>query len=151
MFQDSVTIDNRHKRFVKTVAKTEIVYSLKNKKGYATTTSVQFEDSNGNPLSMLCFWSERARAKSCIINEWKKYNVVEIGLAEFLESWCIGMAKDDWLVGTQFDQNMFGYETDPLELILEIARELEEIRKQPTFINFDSLVDLKNTINEIIH
>jgi len=69
---------------------------------------------------MICFWAEKVRAKSCAIDEWKKYKVTKIQLTDFIENWCIGMANDELLIGTQFDQNLFGYEANPLELILEL-------------------------------
>ena len=40
MFQDSITINNRHLRFVKTVCETEIVYGLENDVGFATSSSI---------------------------------------------------------------------------------------------------------------
>lgn len=77
MFQDSITLKNRHQKFVKTVSESEIVYGLKSRKGFATSSSTQFEDNNGNPIEMICFWAEKVRAKSWAKDEWRKYKVTE--------------------------------------------------------------------------
>lgn len=150
MFQDSITLKNRHLKFVKTVSKTEIVYGLKNKNGFATSSSTQYEDNDGNPIGIICFWSEKVRAKSCAKDEWEKYEVKEISLSEFMENWCIGMANDELLIGTQFDQNLFGYETEPLELIIELTNELKSIEKELSFRKFNGINDFEKQVKEII-
>lgn len=149
MLQDSITLKRRHQKFIKTVSESEIVYGLKNRNGFATSSSTQFEDDNGNPIGMICFWSEKVRAKSCAQDEWRKYKVTEIPLVEFMENWCIGMANDGLLIGTQFDQNLFGYEVEPLDLILELTTELKSIGKELNFRKFDGIVDLEKQVKEI--
>lgn len=79
MLQNHITVKNRHKKFIKTVSETEIVYGLKNKEGFATSTSVHYDDENGEPVGIICFWAEKARAKSCIKDGWKKL-VISVGL-----------------------------------------------------------------------
>lgn len=125
MLQNHITVKNRHKKFIKTVCKTEIVYGLKDKKGFATSSSVHYDDENGEPVGIICFWAEKARAKSCVKDEWKSYEPTEIPLSEFMENWCVGMENDGLLIGTQFDQNMFGFEVEPLELIIDLLAELK--------------------------
>jgi hypothetical protein len=151
MFQDAITLKNRHQKFVKTVSESEIVYGLKSRKGFATSSSTQFEDNNGNPIGMICFWAENVRAKSCAKDEWRKYKVTEIPLAEFLENWCIGMANEGLLIGTQFDQNLFGYEVEPLDLILELTAELKSTGKDLNFRKFNGITDLEKQVNGIVN
>lgn len=150
MLQDSITLKNRHLKFIKTVSDSEIVYCLKNKNGFATSSSTQYEDDNGNPIGMICFWAEKVLAKSCAKDEWKKYKVTKIPLTEFIENWCIGIANDGLLVGTQFDQNLFGYEAEPLELILELTTELKLVRKNLNYRKFNGIEDLEKQINAIM-
>ncbi len=100
---------------------------MKSKNGFATSGSTQFEDDNGNPIGMICFWAEKVRAKSCAKDEWKKYKVTEIPVAEFMENWCVGMAIDGLLIG---------HEVAPLELILELTTELKSIGKDFNFRKF---------------
>jgi len=150
MFQDSITLKNRHLKFVKTVSDSEIVYGLKSKNGFATSSSTQFEDDDGKPIGMICFWAEKVRAKSCAKDEWMNYSVTEISLVEFLENWCVGMANDGLLIGTQFDQNLFGYEIEPLDLILELIAELKSNGKDLNFKKFNGINDLEKQVKEII-
>ncbi|WP_344826267.1 DUF2750 domain-containing protein [Chryseobacterium ginsenosidimutans] len=150
MIQDQITLENRHKNFVKKVSENEIVYALKNDRGYATSSSNEIEDEDGNPVEIICFWSDKAIAKSCIKNEWSEYEIDELNLSEFLENWCIGMSSDGLIVGTNFDQNLFGYEVEPLELILEIITALNLQNKQIKLKKFDGIKDLETQINEIL-
>jgi len=151
MFQDSITLKNRHQKFIKTVSENGIVYGLKSKNGFATSSSTQFEDDYGNPIGMICFWAEKVRAKSCAKDEWKKYKATEIPLAEFMENWCVGMANDGLLIGTQFDQNLFGYEVEPLDLIIELTSELKSIGKDLMFRKFNGIADLEKQVIGIIN
>ena len=149
MFQDFITLKTRHLRFVKTVSDSEIVYGLKSKNGYATSSSTQYEDDVGKPIGMICFWAEKVRAKSCAKDEWRKYKVTEISLAEFMENWCVGMSNDGLLIGTQFDQNLLGHEVEPLDLILELTSELKSIEKDLNFKKFNGIADLEKQVKEI--
>ena len=150
MFQDAILIEKRHQRFIKTVCATGIVYSLKRRKRFATTSSVHFENDDGDPLGMICFWAEKALAKSCAIDSWRKYKLIEISLGDFLENWCIGMENDDLLVGTQFDKNMFGFEAEPLELILDLCTELSVLKKEVPLKKFTGIEDLAQQVKAII-
>ncbi|TYA84239.1 DUF2750 domain-containing protein [Seonamhaeicola marinus] len=150
MFQNHITVKNRHKKFIKTVCETEVVYGLKNKKGYVTSSSVHYEDENGDPVGMICFWAEKARAKSCINDGWKKYKVEEIPLSDFMENWCVGMENDGLLIGTQFDQNLFGHEVEPLDLILELTSELKSMEKDLNFKKFNGIDDLEKQVKEVM-
>jgi hypothetical protein len=54
MFQDSINLKNRHQKFIKTVSENGIVYGLKSKNGFATSSSTQFEDNNVTPCIIHC-------------------------------------------------------------------------------------------------
>ena len=97
---------------------------------------------------MICFWAEKVRAKSCAKDEWRKYKVTEISLAEFMENWCVGMSNDGLLIGTQFDQNLFGHEVEPLDLILELTAELKSNGKDLNLRKFDGIEDLEKQVKE---
>ena len=148
--QNTITLKERYLKFVKTISDSEIVYGLKNKKGFATSSSTQYVEEDGSPIGVLCFWSEKARAKSCAKEEWKKYKTVEIPLPEFIENWCIGMANDGLLTGIQFDQNLFGYEAEPLELLLDITTELRLLGKDLSLRKFKGIDDIENQVKEAI-
>ncbi len=149
MFQDAITLKNRHQKFIKTVSESEMVYGLKSKNGFAASSSTQHEDDNSNPIGLICFWAEKVLAKSCVKGEWKKYKITEIPLSEFMGNWCVGMANDGLLIGTQFDQNMFGYETEPLDLLLDLTTELKSLKKDLKFRKFIGIVDLEKQVKEV--
>ncbi|WP_350288049.1 hypothetical protein [uncultured Croceitalea sp.] len=57
MFQNHMTVKNRHKKFIKAVCETEIVYGLKNKDEFATSSSVHYDDEDGEPVRTIWFWA----------------------------------------------------------------------------------------------
>lgn len=126
------------------MSETSIVYGLENKEGFATSSSNDVEDEE--PIPLICFWSEAALARSCKGGDWSDYNVVEVSLSDFLENWCIGMSNDGLLLGTNFGRNMFGYESDPLEMAIELSKELKRQGKDKDIVlekysHLDELVD----------
>lgn len=150
MLQDQITLKTRHRNFVKKVSEKEIVYALKTNEGYATSSSNELEDEKGNPVEIICFWSDISIAKSCIENEWSEYEVCELNLSDFLENWCIGMSNDGLLIGTNFDKNLFGYEIEPLDLVLEIISELNTLDRQIELKKFNGIQDLEYQIKSIL-
>jgi hypothetical protein len=150
MLKNHIDVRLKHEKFTKRVCETNIVYGLESEEGFATSSSNDFEDEDGEPIGIICFWSEKALANSCIKNGWEEYKLTEISLSEFIENWCIGMDNDELLVGTNFDQNMFGFEIDPFDLILELVEELKTNKKELEFLKFENLADLENQINEAI-
>lgn len=150
MLQDHITVENRHKDFIKKITETETVYALKDGNGYATSYSNEAEYEDGEEVQIICFWSDAARAKSCIENEWNHYEPSPIPLNEFVENWCLGMNSDGLLVGTNFDSNLLGYEAEPLELILDIIEELRSSGKSLELRKFENMEDLEKQIREVL-
>lgn len=150
MIQDSVLIEKRHKRFITNVCESEIVYGLENQEGLATSSSVHYEDEVGEPVEIICFWAEKSLAKSCIKDGWADYKISEVSLSDFMENWCVGMDNDGLLVGTEFDQNMFGFETEPLDLILDLCAELKKLGKDLDLQKFEGISDLESQVKAIL-
>lgn len=123
---------------------------MENEDGFASSSSVHFVDEEENPIGIICFWAEEALAKSCIKSDWSDYKIARITLSDFIENWCVGMEEDGLIVGTEFDQNMFGYEAEPLELILELVNELEQNRKELHFKKFKDISDIKDQVKKIL-
>lgn len=150
MIQDHITVQNRYKDFIKKINETETVYTLKDEKGYATSYSNEIEDEDGEPAQIVCFWSDAARAKSCVDQEWSHYEISPIPLREFLENWCLGMNNDGLIVGTNFDSHLFGYEAEPLEVITDSIEELRATGKSLELRKFKNMQDLESQIREIL-
>lgn len=150
MLQDHITVENRHKDFIRKVCETEIIYALKDETGFAVSYSNELEYEDGEPVQIICFWSDHARAKSCIEKEWSHYEVSEISLNDFIENWCLGMNQDGLVAGTQFDTHLFGYEAEPLELILNLIEELKKTGKSVNLRKFESIEDLEAQVKEAL-
>ena len=148
MYKNQIDIKLNHERFIKTVCENKIVYSLENEEGCATSSSSELEDDDGEPIGIICFWSDRARAKSCIKEGWANYNIIEVSLSDFIENWCIGIDNDGLLIGTNFDQNMFGYEVEGYQLILELINQLQKNDENLDFEKFENIEDLKIQVIE---
>jgi len=146
MLQDHISLKLRHEKFVKQVCETGIVYGLRSEEGFATSSSNDQEDDDGEAIEVICFWSEAAAAGVCIKNDRAEYKVAEIALPDFIENWCIGMNNDNLLAGTDFDHNMFGFETEPLELALALINELKANKSDIAFQKFHDLNDLEQQI-----
>ncbi|MDO4783066.1 MAG: DUF2750 domain-containing protein [Capnocytophaga felis] len=151
MLIDSKTLEERYNKFIKKVVETGIVYALKNKKDVAVCPSNHFfyDEEEEEACPVLLFWSEEKRAKLCQKEEWAKYCVSQIALAEFLELWCLGMYDDGVVVGIEFDHKLFGYEQLPLDLLNDLIHQAEDTKTKLSFKNFESLSDLKNYLEEI--
>ena len=151
MIQDSIVTRQRHERFIKKVCETGVVWGLENKEGLATSSSDEYEDKVGEPIEIICFWSDKAVAKSCIKDDWNDYQPVEITLSNFIENWCIGMSIDGLLIGSNFDQNMFGFEVDPLELIIDLSKELKNQEKEIKLEKYHHISELTDEIEKILN
>lgn len=149
--KDSIDIINRHKKFIEQICETELIYTLENNDDFAISYSNNYEDNNGEPIQLNCFWSNEALAKSCIKEEWSEFQIYQIPLNKFIEYWCIGIDHDDLMIGTDFDSNLYGHESDPLELILEIIEKLKSLNKNVEFENFTDLDDLENQIKVALY
>jgi hypothetical protein len=60
-------------------------------------------------------------------------------LSDFIENWCLGMENDELLVGSEFERNMFGFESEPMELIIELISILKSTGKDLNFKNLKEL------------
>ncbi|MFB9080051.1 DUF2750 domain-containing protein [Flavobacterium procerum] len=150
MFKNHIDIKLKHEKFIKKVCETKIVYGLEDDEGFSSSSSVELEDEEGEPIEIICFWSEEKMARVAAKNGWEDYVPAKIDLTDFIENWCIGMDNDGLLVGTNFDQNMFGYEIEGYELILELIEELKKSNDKLEFKKFDSIEDLESQIKEIL-
>ncbi|WP_099711793.1 DUF2750 domain-containing protein [Flavobacterium sp. 9] len=150
MFKNHLDIKINHEKFIKKVCETNIVYGLKNEVGFATSNSNELEEEDGEPIEIICFWSEEIRARICAKNGWENYKTVEIELNDFIENWCIGIDNDGLLIGINFDQNMFGYEIEGYDLILELITELKKSQKELEFQKFKGIEDLEVQIKNIL-
>jgi hypothetical protein len=148
MQQDDNTLKLKLDTFVKALCKSKIVYGLESEEGFAISGSMDYDDENGEPVEVICFWSEEALAASCKKEDWADYQVVEIPLAEFMENWCIEMNNDGLLAGIDFDEDLSGLEIEPLELVMALIKELKSSNKTIAFETYASLAELEKQVME---
>lgn len=136
--------------FIAKISETEVVWALVKEDGYATATSMDFEDDEGEPADVLCFWSDESLALACSKDDWEGYTSVEIPLVDFIENWCVGMDEDLIMAGLDFDKELVGEEIDPLELILEIGAVLFEQEKKLILPSGKSLETLLKEVSKVL-
>ncbi|OYU96055.1 MAG: hypothetical protein CFE21_06490 [Bacteroidetes bacterium B1(2017)] len=150
MIQDSVDLIERKKKFLSQIVESEMVWGLKGENGFATSNSSELEDEDGEPIGVVCFWGNPVLAEVCQTEDWESYLPTSIPLSDFIENWCVGMSNDGLLVGLNFDDAMIGFEFDPLDLILEIADEIQIQKKEIALQQFESLNALVQEIKKIL-
>jgi hypothetical protein len=142
---NSAISEKRHKEFIEQTVKSGQVWGLKSKDGWATSTSIEFDDTG-----VLPFWSSEGYASACAKDDWSDYQPDEFSLSEFLEHWCIGMDNDNALTGTNWDSDLFGHEIEPLNLALEILEEVKAQKKNVNFLNYPSLNEFEKAIIQLL-
>ena len=150
MLKNSVDIQKQHRRFVVNIVKTGIVWALQSKEGCASSFSNKYENENGDPENIICFWSDKKRAHVCQRKNWPNYTVKDIPLSIFMENWLIGMDQDGSIAGTNFDWNMFGFEALPLNLLLEIFDEMNSLNKTQTFSKYNDQKEFELAARETL-
>ena len=121
MLQDTQTSIDNHKRFIKRVVETKIVWGLKSEKGWIVSESNEYENRDVMP-----FWSDRAYAARAAKDEWAEYEPTSIDLDSFIDNWLKGMHEDDVLVGTNWDAHLCGLEIEAIDLAKELIDVLEK-------------------------
>ena len=124
MFDLKIASKERHDRFVQRIVAAREVWGLKSDAGWSVSISTA---DTTKDKSVMPFWSDLAYAKQCAKDEWAIYKPTSINLDLFMERWLPGMAKDDCLVGTNWNARLCGYEIEPLTLKAEIEARLKEL------------------------
>lgn len=137
--------DKNLQLFVAEVAREEKVWGLHCKAGWANTDSHEFDDTIVYP-----FWSNKALAASCAVEEWKVFEPEYLELPEFLENWCVGMYKEYIMPGLNWDSDLFGKELEPLELALLIVKELDAQGKKLRFRFYKDQKEFETSIKELL-
>jgi len=150
MLKNSADIKKQHKRFVCDVVKSQVVWGLKSDEGWASSSSNNYENQNGEPESLICFWSDGKRARVCQKKYWPNYVPQEIPLSSFMENWLTGMDQDGSIAGTNFDWNLFGFEALPLTLIIELFDELNNTGKVLNFSKYEHQIEFEKLAREIL-
>ncbi|STC96299.1 Uncharacterised protein [Chryseobacterium carnipullorum] len=60
------------------------------------------------------------------------------------------MNNDGLVAGTNFDSNLFGFEAEPLELVLDIIEELKRTGKTINLVKFENIQDMETQIKDVL-
>ncbi|HIP76792.1 MAG TPA: DUF2750 domain-containing protein [Psychromonas hadalis] len=113
--------------FVTQASETSILYGLFDvNNGWANCHAHDNDDAQ----AVYLFWSEEKQAKKLQNEEWADYQVTEIELDVFLDSWLDGMQNQHVFAGVNWDENLFGLEIEAAvlknSLIEESTKESKE-------------------------
>ena len=101
----------RHQFFLQRVLETQFIWGLQCAEGWCQAPSNHVENGRVMP-----FWSDRALAAACAVEEWSVYVPTPIPLADFLGDWLPGMTTAEMLAGTDWNADLIGMEL-PAELL----------------------------------
>ena len=120
MFQDHAQLAANHERFVTTILETEVVWAIRGEAGFGVCESNDVDLHDGQPASVLLFWSHEPHARRVVDSEFDGHVPEEISLFDFLFRWLPGMAGDGVLAGTNFTGALHGLASDARELQEEL-------------------------------
>ena len=143
-------METKYRNFIEKICKAGNVWALKTEEGYAMSDSTEYVTEEGEALPLFCFWSEKSLAEACRVEGWMDYCPVSISLEDFIEDWCIAVSDEESLIGIDFDRDMYGFEQEPLQLILDLETELKVLNKVLSFRKFSSLGELTAMIRKLM-
>jgi hypothetical protein len=123
MLRDTADCEADVQRFAKRVAENEVVWYLTSEEGPAVCESND-EDDDGEPLTVMLFFSDEAYARRCQRMHFEDCEVQNIALFDFLFRWLPGMSGDGVLGGPNWNQDLIGLELDPFDLRERVEAEL---------------------------
>lgn len=118
--------DTEYLRFIDALLDSQAVYTLLDDSGVAECPSTEYDGPDGEPAAVLCYWSSEAAAQACRSEEWSAYRIEAVPLPEFMQTWLLNMDEDQCLVGIEFDAQLYGIESEPVELLGDLLDRAEE-------------------------
>jgi hypothetical protein len=114
MLRNTADCEADVERFVQRVARHEVVWYLTSPTGAVSCESN--DDKDGEPLTVLLFFSDEAYARRCQRAHYSEHEVQSMPLFDFLFRWLPGMSGDGVLAGPNWNQDLVGLELDPYVL-----------------------------------
>ena len=110
--------------FITQVSENNLLYGLFNvNEGWANCHAHDNEDAQ----AVYLFWSEEKLAKKLQNAEWADYQVTEIELNIFLDSWLDGMQNQQVFAGVNWNEDLYGLEIEAAVLKNSFAEESDKI------------------------
>jgi hypothetical protein len=113
---------NRYKKFLERVPVSGVVWGLKEADdSFFVCESNEYEDTY-----VMAFWSERAYAKSCAVEELSHFEPSPIPLDIFMNNFLLGLDEDGLLVGLNWNSKLIGVEVEPAEVYEKLTKKIEQ-------------------------
>jgi hypothetical protein len=123
--RERAAAEEDHARFVKRVVAGELVWGLRNARGFVACES---NDDVRRPVLM--FWSDRAYAERTRKHRLEETETASISLFDFLFRFLTGMAQDKARAGTNWSGELIGLEIEPEQLQDEIIEAMPVEQRQ---------------------
>lgn len=137
-------------QFINEIVDKNELFIIENKDGVGVSQSLLFQDNDGLPVSVICFWSHSKLASNCCVEDWNSYKPQPICLATFIEDYLVQIYNESLIVGINFDLKMEGIEADPLNIIELLIAELKKKNRNLEFEHFKDLQDLEKQLKQLL-
>jgi len=126
------------------------VYTLIYKDEFSFVGSNIFNLEDGSPVPVWCFWSNVDSANLNRQSDWKLYEPEFFPIANFIEDVLVQMANEGYIIGLEFNENLEGMEADPLDLLLEIIKQLKSANITVELDYFKDIDDLEKQARKFL-
>lgn len=148
MLTDVSTLENQYLQFIEKAIAQQKVWTIVSEDDMPLFQSQQYDDL----LAMPFFSNLDAALMMLQEEEWKEFEIDEVPLEDFLESWLIGLYTQDVQVAAIWNADLVGREFEPLELAIEFIQKLKEQNLDLEFEKFASVdhlfEEIKNTLKD---
>lgn len=137
--------------FIQTIVQNDKLFVIEDKESAGMSQSLLFQNEDGSPVGVICFWSEQKLAQNCCVEDWENYRPQEICLASFIEDYLIPTYNESLIGGLDFNTNMEGIEADPLHIMELLIAELRLKNKRIELEHFKNLNDLEQQLKRLLN
>ena len=138
-------------KFISEVIESQTVFVIEDKDGVAVSQSLLFQNEDGSPVSVICFWSDKDLASQSCVEDWQAYKPQEICLATYIEDYLVQIYNESLIVGLNFNPKMEGLEADPLNIIEHLVSEIKTKNIDLEFEHFKNLQDLEQQLKQLLN
>ena len=136
--------------FIRKIVQQDKVYTLATSNDFSFVGSNLFTLPDGSPVPVWCFWSEEELAEKQKKEDWSKYLIDYFPISNFIEDVLVPMTNEGYIIGVDFNSNLEGIESDPLDMLLILIEELKKNKKEVELENFKSLNDLEEQARKLL-
>ena len=133
--------DEEYNRFIRSIIGSQTLYTLvSDESDIAECPSTEYEEDDGEPVSVFCVWHDRAQAEACKVEEWADYQLEALPLNFFLHEWLVSMDQDAVLLGVDFDSELYGLEIEPVEVLADLLDAAAQMQCGDMIDGYDELM-----------